>query len=115
MEYLLADGYQRTPRDEIMLCDKHETKKLIIARFGMLECGSNFKGSLKELCSHCDLDNENHRLNDCMKFRESNYYDNDEKVQFEKVYSNDMETIKDIIPKIEKTWNTKRAHGTMNK
>ena len=60
------------------------------------------------------IDNEDHRLNHCKRFKEFNYYNNEEKVQFEKIFTNDVATLKDIIPKIEQVWNTRRAHGMMN-
>ena len=37
--------YKREPSKVVMSLTKHETKALIIARFGMLECGRNYKGS----------------------------------------------------------------------
>ena len=81
----------------------------------MLECGKNFKGSLREVCQVCNvLDNENHRLNYCSKFRHINRCDSDEKIPFESIYSTDVATVKQTIEVIEKTWNTKNAHGTMS-
>ena len=67
---LSYDGYERNPQADIIQCTKHETKTIIIARFGMLECGRNYKGSMSEICNECnDLDDENHRLNFCAKFK----------------------------------------------
>ena len=61
---LARGNYQRQPTKEILNLSKHETKTLVIARFGMLECGHNFKGTLKETCDQCHcLDDETHRLN----------------------------------------------------
>ena len=109
-------SYQRKPNDEILLCTKQETKTLIIARFGMLECGYNFKAGMSEECNQCSvLDNEDHRLNYCVKFKGFNYCNSSEKVNFEDIYSNDMPTLRKTIPLIERVWNTKCAHGTMNK
>ena len=31
------------------------------------------------------------------------------------ILSNDVKSIKEIIPVIERVWDTKNAHGTMNK
>ena len=113
---LSAGSYTRKPLEEIMQCSKYDTKTLIIARFGMLECGKNFKGNKPEICSLCsEIDDENHRLNDCKKFRDTNFYDSDIKVDFQKIFSNDIETLREILPSIQKVWNTKTAHGTMAK
>ena len=80
----------------------------------MLECGLNFKGSLKPLCQTCLVDDsENHRLNFCIKWRNMNLYDINEKVPFDNVYSNDPTVLKGIIQKIALLWNTRTAHGSM--
>ena len=99
-----------------MQCNKYDTKTIIIARFGMLECGRNYKGNKPETCGLCDeIDDENHRLNNCIKFCDINFYDSDIKVDFRKVFSNDIDTLREILPSIQRVWNTKTAHGTMAK
>ena len=54
-------------------------------------------------------------LNYCIRFRETNLYDTDEKADFSEIFSTDIITIRDILPKIEGVWNMKNAHGTMAK
>ena len=82
----------------------------------MLECGKNFKGTLSETCNRCNvLDDENHRLNVCPKFKQVNRCDHNDKVIFNNVYSNDISVIRSIIPEIDRVWNVKTAHGTMRK
>ena len=113
---IAAGSYTRKPLDEIMQFNKYDTKTLIIARFGMLDCGRNYKGSKPEYCNQCSvIDDENHRLNYCIKFRDTNFYDSETKKDFHKIFSNDIETLREIIPDIQKVWNTKTAHGTMAK
>ena len=81
----------------------------------MLECGTNFKGTIKEMCSDCNVqDDEMHRLNYCKKFRSNNYYESDVKVDFDDIYSTDLQTLRTLLPKIGKVWNTKNANGSMN-
>ena len=81
----------------------------------MLECGQNFQGTLSSLCNQCNcIDNEDHRLNSCIKWRNVNLYDSIEKVDINKIYSNDINEIRPVISKIELVWNTRNAHGTMN-
>ena len=80
----------------------------------MLECGKNFKGSMKHMCVQCDkVDDENHRINHCPKWKESNLVESDKKIDFSLIYSNDIDVIRSIILPIERVWNTKTAHGTM--
>ena len=86
-----------------------------MARFGMLQCGVNYKGTINQQCSTCNtLDNEEHRLNYCKLWQDMNLYNEAEKIPFEHVYSADITVLRNIIPKIENIWNTRSAHGTMN-
>ena len=100
-----------------MLCLLHlkETKAIIIARFGMLECGKNYKGTQREICNTCSLlDDENHRLNYCPKYRNINLCDSTVKVDFQDIYSRDHSVLKEMIKVISKVWNIRNANGTMN-
>ena len=111
-----SDKYSRSPKTELLQCSRQETKTLLIARFGMLECGKNFKGTMSLDCKTCKkIDDENHRLNHCKKIREINLYDSAHKVDFQDVYSNNLTTIKTIISHIDRLWNTRNSHGTMIK
>ena len=114
-QHISDQNYSRKPLPEILGCNKLETKTLIIARYGMLECGKNFKGSIKENCEECNtLDNEDHRMNYCRKYSDINFSDTDVKVDFSRIYSRDLNDIREIIPKISQVWNIKNAHGSMN-
>ena len=107
--------YQRKPLSEIMICSKQETKIILTSRFGMLECGNNFKGSHHDICRECKIvDNESHRLNYCTKYRNINQCDCDVKIDFQLIYSNDIIVLREIVPEIAKTWNLRNANGTMN-
>ena len=108
--------YARGPTPEILQCNRQETKTLIIARFGMLECGKNFKGTINEICGTCKtIDSENHRLNECPLYKNVNLYDTHCKVDFMDIFSSDVNTFKPVIKLIEKVWNVQTAHGSMNK
>ena len=107
--------YKRQIQPEILKTTKHEAKTILIARYGMLQCGKNYKGTLSELCNQCkSVDDEDHRLNYCIKWRNTNYYDVTEKINFDLIYSADIEVLRYVIMKIEKVWNTRNAHGAMN-
>ena len=81
----------------------------------MLECGRNYKGTINENCNVCNVhDDENHRMNYCHKFKDINLCESDCKAEFDKIYSSDTGTLNEIIPIIEKVWNTKNANGSMN-
>ena len=108
--------YIREPITELLSYNKQETKTLMIARFGMLECGRNFKGTLRENCTKCEvIDDEDHRLNHCVLYRDLNLFDSLLKADFNDVFSTDTNTVKSIIKHIEKVWDVTNAHGSMNK
>ena len=70
---------------------------------------------MKEFCENCNvLDDEDHRLNDCKKYSNTNFSETDEKVDFGMIYSSNLDEIRMIIQKISQVWNTKNAHGSMN-
>ena len=107
--------YQRTPLKELLSCTKHETKTILMARYGMLECGKNYKGSLNVTCNECkEYDNEDHRMNHCVRYKSFNNHDDQTKVDFELVYNSNMEILKQIVPKIEQIWNVRNENGSMN-
>ena len=111
----INNDYVRKPLNEIKNLSKNETRTLMMARYGMLQCGKNYGGSMQNLCPDCNcLDDENHRLNFCPKWSENNQINTCDKVSFEFIYSNDENVLKTIIPVIEKLWNTKTGHGKMN-
>ena len=108
--------YIRRPVPEILFLNKQETKTLVIARFGMLECGKNFKNSMNMKCNVCHVvDDENHRLNHCIVYKNLNLFDTVDKVNFSDIFSSDITTIRAVIKHIEKLWNVKNGHGTINK
>ena len=114
VDHILADTYTRKPLAELENLTKQETKTLLIARHMMLECGNNFKNSRNSVCTTCKTeDNENHRLNYCVRFKTINYHDCNEKINFDDVHSSDISVVRKVIKAIEKVWNTRNAHGTM--
>ena len=114
VDFISADTYVRGPPSEFQSLTKQETKTAIISRFRMLECGANFKNSNSILCRVCKTrDDEDHRLNHCVRYQSNNYFDQVEKVNFDDVFSTDTNVLKNVIAKIERVWNTRNAHGSM--
>ena len=106
--------YQRGFQDELKQLSKHEFKTIIIARFRMLECGKNYKGTLQEVCDVCNcIDNENHRLNDCIKFKP--IMKNHPPVNFDDIYNNDLTVVRSVINAIEMIWDTSNSHGRIQR
>ena len=114
-ERLSNGNFNREPEKEILKMTKLEAKTVMIARYGMLQCGKNYKGTMSQNCTACGcLDDESHRLNDCPNWKEKNRYDFSNKIDFTQIFSNDIGTLREIIPHIQKLWNVKNAHGTMH-
>ena len=112
---LEGSNYERKPKDEILLCTKNECKALIIARYGMLECGMNFKGTLDSQCLTCNtINDEEHRLNNCMRLKEINFCDSIDKIPFNTIHSTDIQQLRVVISRISQVWNIKTGHGSMN-
>ena len=98
-----------------MTLSKNETKSLIMARYGMLQCGRNYRGTMSQTCSLCNvIDDEEHRLNRCPKYVDMNFYRAETYVAFETIFSGDVQKIRQILSRIEKVWNVKTGHGLMN-
>ena len=86
----------------------------MMARYGVLECGSNYKGTMREMCDMCNcIDNEDHRLNYCIRLRLTNLYESIEKIEFNKIYSENIVDIRSVTKSVEKVWNTHTANGSM--
>ena len=80
---------------------KQETKTLMIARYRMLECGRNYKGTMSEYCNACScLDDEEHRLNACLKYEHVNFSKDPVKVSFDTVYNDNANDLKLIMSRI---------------
>ena len=61
--HIQSNDYKRKPQPDIIQCSKQETKTIIIARFGMLECGKNYKGTMNEICRQCDVTDDDVAMN----------------------------------------------------
>ena len=71
----------------------------------------NYKGTKSEICIECtELDDENHRLNYCTKYRDINYCDHTPGIDFRNI--NGL-ALKKIVVGIKKLWNVYNGNGTM--
>ena len=51
------------------------------------------------------LDDENHRINNCIKYEETNLYKQGEKIDFSQIYSNNLENVIKVVEVILKLWD----------
>ena len=93
---------------------KH-TRALIMARYGMLKCASNFQNGFgTKLCDKCNVfDDENHRINTCIKWRKINLYDTEQKVEFNDVFSNDNDKCFQIVETVLSMWDLENGKNEM--
>ena len=77
-------------------------RAFIMGRYGMLQCAKNFatQHGTKQ-CKDCGvLDDENHRINLCIKYRSVNYCDKAEKIEFNDIFSDDNLKIMNVVKAI---------------
>ena len=80
----------------------------------MLQCGTNFKGTLPENCRSCSVkDDENHRLNECTMWQERNRSLSTTKCDFQDVFSDSYDKLETICDEIENLWELKYSKGRM--
>ena len=111
-EALSSEVYKAEPKKMIIEGNKQRTRTIFMSQNGMLECGKNMRGTIPEKCPQCDiLDDENHRLNYCPKWRNTSHGN----IDFKDIYCSDSEKLDQIIYEIENVWELKYANGRMKK
>ena len=116
MDQINENLYTGKPLPEVISSNKLQAKTLIIARSGMLECGKNFKATIPETCNKClQLDNENHRMNECPNWEHLNYINSGNKVDFQDVYSSDPQKLSLVTDRIRGVWELSLGKGVMKR
>ena len=110
--HLSTPDYERQPPQPIIQGSKQRAKTIILARHGMLECGSNYRGTIPSTCHSCSTaDDENHRLNFCTLYSEFNLANEVTKVDFNDVFSDDHLVLTPILTHVQKVWECQYANG----
>ena len=111
-----AGALSNEPLPEITSSNKINTKTIILARCGMLECGKNFKGTIPEICRECgEMDDESHRLNRCVIWKHLNFSETAKQVDFCDIYNNDVNNLSSVIESIQSVWEIHYGNGSMKK
>ena len=78
-----------------------------MSMYGMLDCGKNFKTGYKgEICRACNtLDDENHRINYCEKYKDINLYSSTLKIDFDLIHTGNEEVSNRILEVVCDIWN----------
>ena len=119
-KYILDDintnSYKNEPTPEVVASSKLTAKTIIIARSGMLQCGKNFKGTNPETCRKCNtIDDENHRMNECPDWRNTNETQNLNNINFQDIYSHDPLILDKVIKRVRGVWELSLGNGTMKR
>ena len=82
----------------------------------MLECGSNYKGTMKEICNECQtIDNEDHRINNCPKWEYVNFCNDKCKINFDDIYSDNYERCLEVVESILRMWDLENGKNEMRR
>ena len=90
-------------------------RAMIMGRYGMLKCKANFSGGNgQKLCNVCkETDNENHRINHCILFKSTNYYESETKIDYNMIYSDNLEEALKVTDAILRLWDLGSGRNEM--
>ena len=93
------------------------TRALIMGRYGMLSCANNFSnGYGMKNCDVCNvIDNEEHRINDCEKWKDVNRYCSNEKIVYSDIFSDDKEKCLNVVDSILSVWDLNNGKNDIRK
>ena len=115
LDALKSDPYQRSQMFRIFSKNKLHARVQLMSMFGMLDCAKNFKsGNGGNGCRTCGVvDDENHRINQCVRFRHFNLYQSPVKYDFCTIYSEDEDAVVRTIDVIMHVWNLENGRNEM--
>ena len=88
-----------------------------MGRAGMLQCANNFACKFKrKLCMSCGVvDDENHRINHCVKWARTNRKESPIKTNFGDIYSSDDDKCQAVLNQIMRLWDLANEKNEMRK
>ena len=103
--------------DPFILCHNYilHTRALIMGRFGMLKCASNYhNGFGTKICDECKVkDDEAHRINYCKKWQSINLYAVDDKIDYNDIYSGNTDKCFAVVQIILALWDLENGKNEM--
>ena len=118
IENVISDPhYQRKPHDFIV---KHQSiayvRAYIMAKFGMLDCASNFANKYGgKQCKICGvLDDEKHRINECVVYESTNLLRCDSKLDFDDIHSESVENMAKVVTCVLSIWDLERGKNEIS-
>ena len=107
-QWLELNDYKSGYVNNVMFELPRNTVKIIImARYGMLDCANNYRGKYgTKLCRACDMvDDEDHRMNNCVRWKDVNLHGRNYSIDFGAVYSSDIKTLEQMAGLLKRIWN----------
>ena len=100
-------GKTYSEENSIFNLSRLDARTIIMARYGMLECSKNYSHKYgTKTCKEClTIDNEEHRLNNCKRWRNVNLFNYDVEIDFNLIYSQNVEILKSIASILQSVWN----------
>ena len=107
VEELEKSGYKRKTLEIMHHGSITASRAIIMGRYGMLQCKANFSlGKRDKNCGSCGtLDDEDHRINHCILYRNVNLFDSIDKLDFNIIYSDKIDDSLRAVDNILKVWD----------
>ena len=115
LDKLMSDDYERKSISMIFDRDRLKARVVIMSMFGMLDCAANFKhGYGGGICKQCNVvDDETHRINSCIKFRERNLFYSRHKYDFQSIFSDDGDCVDRTVEVVNYLWKLDNGRNEM--
>ena len=112
---LESPEYVRRPQSFMKTNNKLMARAYIMGRYGMLQCAANYStGYATKDCRECDMtDDENHRINHCRLWLNTNLFSSCDKLNFEDIYSDDRSKSLKVIERILLMWDLGNGRNIM--
>ena len=110
-----SESFKREPLEYILKRSKLGARALIMGISGMLDCAKNFHYKYKtKNCKFCHVvDDENHRINHCKVYADSNLYNSNLKFDFSCIFSQDREKLDKVEHVILSLWDLNNGKNKM--
>ena len=112
---LREDTYIRAPCMDILSRNRYRARVQIMSMYRMLDCAKNYKcgyrGTDCSMCKTCD--DEDHRINHCIRYRRTNLYESSLKFDFSSIYSDNAETVERAIDIVCHLWELNDGKNSM--
>ena len=107
--------FKRKPLDIMNYGSAVVTRALIMGRYGMLKCKSNFScGNGRKLCDVCgSIDDEDHRINYCVVYQSINRCNSESKIDFNCIYSDDLNESLKVVKIVLGLWDLGNGRNEM--